>query len=234
MKGLIVSRTRTALAALAGALTIAAVVVPSSGAGAADDCVAWGALPARVVLGPQGVTVHSTLHGSPACAGATADNGATATLRGPARRDDIELRWAHIGAGDEATYYPSLNRPGTYRIVDGNLQTYDAEYVHIPAAWHETTTVLKYEGRFTGVTRRGASVAATLQFYGSLGWQDHSRVPVSLQRRTSSGGWQTVARAHSASDGQVRFAVAGGRYRLVSASTGVVWGTAGYIGASPA
>ena len=227
------SRTRTALAAIAGLITLTAVVVPTSGAGAATDCVAWGSLPSRVVLGPDGVTVHSTLHASSACAGVTADNGATATLRSPAARDDIQLRWSRIGAGDDATYYPSLDRPGTYRIVDGDLQTYDAEYVHIAATWHETTTVLKYEGHFAGVTRHRASLAATLKFYGSLGWQDHSRVVVSLQRRSSSG-WRTVARTRSASGGRVRFAVGSGRYRLVSAATGVVWGTVAYPGASPA
>ncbi len=236
------SRIRTALAALAGAVALAAVLVPTSvlgptpGAGASDGCVAWGTLPARVVLGPDGVTVRATLQATSACRGVTTDNGATATLRGPDRRDDIELRWSRIGASDEATYYPSLNHPGTYRIVGGDLQTYDAKYVHIPATWRETATVVKYAGRFSGVARRGRSVTATLEFYGRLGWQHHSNVAVSVQRYAGSGKWHTVARTHSGSGGRVAFAgiARGGTYRLVSAATGVVWGTAHRLGANPA
>jgi hypothetical protein len=228
------SRTRAVLAVLAGAAALAAVLVPTSGAGAADGCVAWGTLPARVVLGPNGVTVHTTLHATAACRGATMDNGATATLRGPDSRSDVNLRWSRIGGGDQSTYYPSLDRPGTYRIVDGDLQTYDAKYVHIPATWRATTTVLKFEGRFAGVSRRGTSLAATLQFYGRLGWQHHSNVAVSLQRYAGSGQWRTVARTRSASGGRVSFTGVGrGSYRLVSASTGVVWGTARRLGANP-
>ena len=229
-------RIRAALAAVAGVVTLATLLVPTSGAGAADGCVAWATLPARVVLGPDGVTVHTTLRGTAACHGVTTDNGGTATLAGPDRRSDLGLRWSRIGASDQATYYPTLNRPGTYRIVDGDLQTYDAKYMHIPATWRETTTVLKYAGRFTGVTHQGASVTATLQFYGRVGWQHHSNVAVALQRYVGSGEWRTVARTHSGSGGRVSIGGwrSGATYRLVSGSTGVVWGTAHRIGANPA
>lgn len=229
--------TRTAsAAALAAALVGAAVLVPSSGAGAGDACVAWGRLPARVVLGPQGVTVRTTLAGTAACTGITADNGGSAVLRGPGRNNDVPMRWMRIGDSDEATYYPSLNQPGTYRLEDGALQTYDAQYRRIPASWRATSTAVKFAGRFVHVARGRTGVTATLEFYGRVGWQNHRGVPVTLQRWSGSA-WRTIARGHSSSTGHVRLGVrtsSRARYRLVSATTKYVWTTTRHFGASPA
>src|SRR4051812_50063745 len=108
--------------------------------------------------------------------------------------------------------------------------------MHIPATWRETTTVLKYAGRFTGVTHQGASVTATLQFYGRVGWQHHSNVAVALQRYAGSGEWRTVARTHSGSGGRVSIGGwrAGAPDRPVSGSTGGGWGGGARVGADPA
>jgi hypothetical protein len=224
-----VSRTTASLSALIASTALAtlAVVVPSTGAGAAGSCTAWGTLPRRVTLGPNGATVRTTLHGTAACAGITTDNGGTAALRGPGSNDDVPLRWTHFGATDEATYYPSLNRPGTYRVVDGRTQTYDAKYVHIASTWRPTATVVKYRGRFTDVSRSASGVTASLEYYGRLGWHRHGDILVSLQRRSPSGTWHQVTRAHTSSSGRVHLSArisASADYRLVSASSTNVWG----------
>lgn len=224
-------RTTAALGALAA--TTAAVAIPLTGAGASDSCVAWGTLPARVTLGPHGATIHTALHGTSGCAAQSFDNGGRAVLRAADRSDDVPLRWARFGATDQATYYPSLNRPGTYRVVDGSTQTYDGDENRIPSTWRATSTVVKYQGRFASVSRGTGGVSAALQFYGESGWHGHRDVSVTLQRRTSSG-WHTVARSHSGTGGRVHFKLTrGGTYRLVSATSTNVWGTTRVLGADP-
>lgn len=211
----------TALVAVAGLVSI-----PGGGAGAADSCVAWASLPSRVALGGSAVDVRSTLHGTPACTGVTADAGAHAVLNGPGpSTSDYPLLWTRLGDTDTATMYASFTVPGTYRISGANLQTYDAGYSHIPNVWRTTTTTVKYAGRFAGISRTARTIAATLQFHDKYQWRSHADVTVYLQRHTASG-WQTVARAASSSRGQVGFRAGSGSYRLVSASTGLVWTTA--------
>jgi hypothetical protein len=215
-------------------LVAVAVVVPTSGAGAGDGCVAWGTLPARATLAPHGVTVHTTLHGTAACAGVTADNGASALLRGPAGEHSVPMRWLAFGDHDQATFYPGLDRPGSYRLVDGKVQSYDAEYELIPATWRSTVMSVKYAGRFAGVSRTGSRVTATLQYYGAAGWRGHASVPVSLQQRTASG-WHTLATTHASSSGRVHLAAhlsADGSYRLVSATSRDVWAASRQLGPS--
>lgn len=221
------SRKTTALAALGGLATLAALTVPATGAGADDACTAWGSLPARVALGPHGATVHTTLRGTAACRGVTADNGATALLTGPGRNDDVPLRYPRFGGSDEATYYASLNRPGTYRVVNGKPQTYDANYVRIPATWHVTSTEVKYGGRLVNVAQDGSGVSATLQSYGKYGWAAETGVRVSLQRRLADGSWRTVAIGRTSGSGRVHIAhgmSSSADYRLAAATTDETWG----------
>jgi hypothetical protein len=221
------SRTTSVLAATGALATLAALLLPASGARASGgSCTAWGTLPARVVLGPSGATVRTSLHGTAGCRPGSFDNGGTAVLRGPGRNDDVPMRWDRFGATDEAVYYPSLNEPGTYRLVDGETQIYDRDERHIPSTWHATSTVVKYKGRFVRVST-GGGVTATLQSYGYTGWAGHRRVVVHLQKRTASGTWRTVASARSGAGGRVHLAArasTSGNYRLVSATTASVWG----------
>jgi hypothetical protein len=219
----------TALIALAALLAI-----PGGGAGAANSCIAWATLPSRVALGGGPVVIRSTLRGTPACRGVTADSGAHAVLNGPGRStSDYPMLWTHLGDTDTATMYASFTVPGTYRISGAELQTYDARYFHIPNDWRTTATVVKYAGRFAGVTRTSRTVAATLQFHDQYEWRAHGGVSVALQRRTATGTWQTVAHTHSSSNGRVSLpARSGGTYRLASASTGVAWGAAHALSSS--
>jgi hypothetical protein len=211
----------------------ALLAIPGAGAGAANACVAWATLPSRVALGGGPVVVRSTLRGTPACRGITADAGAQAVLDGPGRStSDYPMLWTHLGDTDRATMYASLTVPGTYRISGADLQTYDARYFHIPNDWRTTATVVKYAGRFVGVTRTSRTIAATLQFHDQLEWRSHGKVSVALQRRTASGAWHTVARTRASSNGQVSFRANGGRYRLVSASTRLVWTATRALGSS--
>jgi hypothetical protein len=205
------------LAAVLGAAAL--LVVPSAPAGSATSgCVAWASLPHRVALAGHVVYVRSTLHGTAACRGVTADAGGSATLRGPS---DFPLRWDHVGATDTAPF-SSLDALGTYRIRTGDLQTYDASYVHIPYVWRATSTVVKYAGRFVRVARGGGRVSATLQYYARYGWEPHARVVVRLQRHRD-GAWHAVARHRSSGSGRVTFALRRGTYRLVSVTTARVW-----------
>jgi hypothetical protein len=228
------SRLAVALstALLAGA---ALLTIPGGGAGAADSCVAWASLPARVALSGQGVEVRSTLQGTPACTGVTADAGAHALLNGPGpSTSDYPMLWTHLGDTDSATMYASFTVPGTYTIRDADLKTYDARYFHIPNQWRATSTTVKYAGRFAGVTRTSRTIAATLQFHDKYQWRSHGDVAVALQRRTAAGTWQTVARAETSAQGRVAFRAGSGSYRLTSASTGLVWSTVRSLGTSRA
>jgi hypothetical protein len=230
-----VPRLARVLALSAAALGAAAlVVVPGSGAGSATSCLAWASLPARVTLGARPVVVHTTLRGTAGCRPVTADAGSSGVLNGPGpSTQDFPLRWDSLGATDTATFYLSLSRPGTYRISDGDLQVYDARYIRIPSQWRSTSTAVKYAGRFAGVARRGATVHATLQYQTAYGWRAHTHVLVALQRR-DAGAWHTVARTRSSSSGAVNLRASSGSYRLVSAATGVVWGSTLGLGSSRA
>jgi hypothetical protein len=96
-------------------------------------------MPTRVTAGRiNPTTVRITLRATAACRGVTADAGATATLRGPDGRK-YPMLWNHLGASDSMSFVASLNAPGQYRLVGGNLQTYDALYRHIPFTWRVTT-----------------------------------------------------------------------------------------------
>lgn len=226
----------TALAATVSTVT-AALIPPLSGAGAtataaapSGACVAWGSLPARVALGPAPVTVVSTLRGTPTCTGITADAGAQATLRDPA--GNYPMVWSHLGGQDSASLLVPDNRPGTYRLESGRLQTYDAAYERIPATWRVTETVVKYAGRVVGVQRGAGRVFATVQAYGPAGWQGVGGVPVTAQQ-LRSGHWTTVASARTSASGGVRLGLPGrGQYRLVSADTGRAWGATAVLGAT--
>ena len=221
------ARTTSALAAVGGLVTLAALLVPASGAAAGDSCTAWGTLPARVTLGPHGATIRTTLRGTAACTDASLDNGATALLTGPGRNDDVPLRWEHFGATEQATYYPTINRPGTYRVVSGNVQVYDAQSIRIPAQWRDTQTVVRYRGRFAHVAAGRSGVTATVLAYGRSGWAPQAKVRVVLQRRAAGGSWRTVASGRSSGSGRVQLAArvrSAADYRLVSASTADVWG----------
>jgi hypothetical protein len=233
-----VSRTIPAIGLAAATAAVAtAVLLPISAAGADNSCVAWGTLPARVVLDPNGATVRTSLHGTAACTGVSFDNGGSAVLRGPGANNETPLRWMRFGATDEATYYPSLNRPGTYRVIDGRTQSYDADEDRIPSSWRSTTTVVKYKSRFTAVRRSGAGITATLQAYGRIGWQAQRHVKVVLQRRTASGTWHTVARGQTSGGGRVHLAArisASADYRLVSAAGTDAWGASRILSANRA
>jgi hypothetical protein len=223
---------------LAVAAAAAAVVVPAAAAGAGSTaCTAWGTLPARATLGPHGLTLRPVLHGTAACKGVTADSGGTATLQAPVRKDDVPMRWSNFGDSDSATFYPSINRPGTYRLVDGRTQTYDANYERIPASWRVTSTVVKDASRLVHVGRTGSGVSATLQAYGRTGWQAETGVRVSLQRRAADGSWHVVARARTASNGRVllRHGLSStATYRIVAGSTTTAWGAVRGLSASRA
>ncbi len=216
--------SRVTLAITAALLAGAALVtIPASPAGSATSCVAWAGLPSRVSLAGREVVVRATLHGSPACRGVTADSGGSATLNGPGpSRSDFPLRWAHLGSSDSAPFY-ALDTLGTYRIRNGDLQTYDARYLHIPFEWRTTSTVVKYAGRFAGVSRHGATISARLQYYAKYGWVAHPGVVVRLQRRAADSTWHTLARKQSSAAGRVAFVAASGTYRLVSTTTASVW-----------
>jgi len=222
-----VARSTFVIAALGGATALAALLVPASGAAAGDSCTAWGTLPAHVALGPHGATIHTTLRGSAACTDADLDNGATALLDGPGRSGDVSMRWAHFGASDQVTYYATVNRIGTYRLVDGDVQVYDQQSIRIPATWHESQAVVKYRGRFTRLAIDGSGVSANLEAYGRSGWASQAGVRVTLQRRAADGTWHAVARGRSTSGGRVHLEAkvrASGDYRLVSATTADTWG----------
>jgi hypothetical protein len=222
--------------ALAGLVALGAVLVPGGPVGAATGCVAWGALPARIALaGTNGSTVRTTLRGTAECRGITADNGAEGTLRGPSGNDVFPLRWLHFGARDEATVYAALNRPGTYRLTGGNVQTYDAKYRRIPATWRATTVSVRYAGRLSSVSVTSSTVTATLTMYGSRGWHAHANTAVSLQRRSGSGDWHTIANTRSDARGRVGFGVhlsSRYGYRLVSATSPHVWSASRSVGSS--
>lgn len=223
------ARPTSALAALGSVAVLAALLVPTSGAAAGDSCTAWGTLPARVTLGPHGATIRTTLHGTAGCSDASLDYGATALLAGPGRNDDVPLRWARFGDAEQATYYPTLNRPGTYRVVDGDVQVYDAQSIRIPSGWRDTRTVVKYRGRFTSVAVGRSGASATLQAYGHTGWAGQADVRVALQRRTARGSWRTIATGRSSGSGRLHLAArvnSSAAYRLVSATTADVWGAA--------
>jgi hypothetical protein len=232
-------RIATALAsaaAIAAGALIAFVAIPTSPAGSATSCVAWASLPAKVSLAGREVYVRATLHGSPECAGATTDNGGTGTLNGPGRStSDFPLRWERIGDSDTAPFYASINALGTYRISNGDLQTYDTQYRHIPFEWHTTSTVVKLAGRFRGVTVGGGAVSARLQYYAKYGWEPHAGVLVVLQRAVGdSHEWHTVGQARTSGAGRVGFGIGSGHYRLVSATTGSVWSTTTWLPSSSA
>jgi hypothetical protein len=234
MEGLLLSRVAIALstALLAGAALLA---IPGGGAGATDSCVAWASLPARVALSGQAVDVRSTLQGTAACTGVTADAGAHAVLNGPGpSTSDYPMLWTHLGDTDSATMYASLTVPGTYTISGADLKTYDARYFHIPNQWRTTSTTVKYAGRFAGVTRTSGTIAATLQFHDKFQWRSHGNVAVALQRRTAAGTWLTVARTEASDSGRVAFRTGSAPYRLVSATTGLVWGSVRSVGATSA
>jgi hypothetical protein len=218
---------KTYVVAGIGALaTAAAVALPGGGAGAAAHCTAWGTLPGRVSLGPHQATVHTTLHGTAACTDSGMDGGATAVFRTPGKQDDVPLRWTSFGDTDEASFYAALDRPGTYRIVNGRARVYDRDYMQVSASWKATSTQVKYQGRFARVAAGASGVTATLQGYGRRGWFGHRNVRVVLQRKTADG-WTTVAGGRSGRGGHVHLAahLSGVRdYRLVSASTKTVWG----------
>jgi hypothetical protein len=226
--------SRVAVALSTALLTGAALLaIPGGGAGAAESCVAWAGLPARVALSGQPVEVRSTLHGTAACTGVTADAGAHALLNGPGpSTSDYPMLWTHLGDSDTATMYASFTVPGTYTIRGADLKTYDARYFHIPNQWRATSTTVKYAGRFAGITRTSRTIAATLQFHDKYQWRAHGKVAVALQRRTSAGTWQTVARTETSSRGRVAFRAGSGSYRLTSATTGLVWSTVRSLGSS--
>lgn len=217
-------------------LIAAAVVVPTSGAGADSGCLVWGTLPTHVALSPQGVTMRTTLRGTSDCTGSTADNGATATLVGPSGEHSVPIRWYEIDGSDQVTLYPSLDRVGTYQLVDGQLQAYDAQYELIRSEWHATTMYVKYVGGFSGVSRSATDVSATLQMYGPTGWYPHADVPVSLQESTSTG-WHTIGSTRSSSSGSVHITAhtsTAHTYRLVSATSAHVWSAGRTIASSAA
>ena len=219
--------SRLILALGSAAVAAALVTVPATGAGAGstEGCVAQATMPARVALGPTPVDLHITLTATPACTGVQTDNGGSATLVGPGgTTTNYPLRWYHLGAQDTAGFYPGLTQLGTYRITHGNLQTYDAEYLHIPYTWTPTATTVKYAGRFAGVSRSGRTVTATLQYFANSEWRAHRGIEVALQRQASgSTTWTTVATTHSSSSGAVSFRLGSGHYRLLSATSTWVW-----------
>lgn len=135
--------SRVSIAIVSAFVALAALVgLPSSPAGSATSCVAWAALPQHVTLrGARPATVHITLDATPACTGVSFDNGARAVLRGPGSGPNatFPIRWSHIGATYSVTLYAGINRPGTYRIAGGELQTYDRYAVHIPFTWRATS-----------------------------------------------------------------------------------------------
>jgi hypothetical protein len=224
--------SRVTIAISSAVIAVAALIVvpgPGAGAGSATTaCVAWAAVRPRIALGPRPAVVRTTLHGSAACAGVTTENGGSATLDGPGgSTSNYPMRWSHIGSSDTVEFYRGITEPGTYRFRSGDLQTYDAEYVHIPYTWRPTSATVRYAGRFTTISRAGARVSATLQYYAEFGWQSHAGVRTKLQRRdTRSHNWVTVASRRSSSAGRISFRVGSGQYRLASVTTGLVWGTA--------
>jgi hypothetical protein len=221
-------------AAIAAVLAAAGpVALPAAGAASAPTCVAEAAMPSRVALGARPVVLQVTLRGSSACRGVTTDNGGSATLDGPGgSSSNYPLRWARLGARDTVHFQLGLTKLGTYRISGGDLQTYDAEYMHIRYTWRSTSTSVKYVGRFAGISRSGGAVRATLQYYTNSGWHSHSGVGVELQRR-SSNSWHAIAHMRSSSAGRVSFRAGSGQYRLVSASSTYVW-TANHLVGSAA
>jgi len=222
-----VSRTTLIAAAAGGSALLAALLVPASGAAGAASCTAWGTLPARVALGPNGATIRTTLTGTADCRPGSLDNGGTATLAGPGRRGDTPMHWGRFGDSDAVTYYANIERPGTYRLVGGEVQLYDADEVRMPSRWRATSTVVKYRARLTHITVGGGAVNATLQGYGPTGWTPLAGVRVVLEHRTAGGAWRPVASARSGGAGRVALAAqarATAGYRLVSAATGDTWG----------
>ncbi|HKC28877.1 MAG TPA: hypothetical protein VKB75_12770, partial [Jatrophihabitans sp.] len=219
-------RVRTALTAAALGLA-ALIAIPAGQAGSATSCVAWASMPAHVSLGPNEVKVHVTLTGTAACRGVTADSGGSGTLNGPGpSTSDFPLMWDHLGASDTADFYASLNTLGTYRVAGGSLQTYDAQYNHIPYTWRTTAMVVKYAGRFARVTHQNGRLTASLRYYARDNWRAESGVAVHLQRY-SSGAWRTVATHRTAGSGWVSFRAGRGNYRLVSDSTNSIWSATG-------
>jgi len=222
-----VSRQTLLAAAVGGSAVLAALLVPSSGAAGAASCTAWGTLPPRVALGPSGATIRTTLAGTAGCRPGSLDNGGTATLAGPGRRGDAPMHWGRFGDSDSVTYYATIERPGTYRLVDGEVQTYDADEVRIPSRWRTTATEVKYRGRLTHVTVGGGAVSATLQGYGPTGWTPLAGLRVVLEHRAAGGAWHAVASADTGRTGRVSVhakARATSDYRLVSAGTADTWG----------
>jgi hypothetical protein len=220
-----VSRVSTAIITAAIGVT-ALVAVPAGQAGSATSCVVWASMPARLSLGPNEVKVRVTLTGTPACRGVTADSGGRATLNGPGpSTSDFPLMWDHLGASDTAPFYASLNTLGTYRVAGGDLQTYDAQYNHIAFTWRPTSMVVKYAGRFAGISHQNGRLTATLRYYARDSWRAQSGVAVHLQRRAASGAWQTVATHRTVASGWLSFRAGRGNYRLLSDSTASVWST---------
>ncbi len=222
--------SRFTLALGSAAVAVAALVtIPAAGAGAGSTggCVAQASMPTRVALGVHPVVLRTTLVGTAACTGVQTDNGASATLVGPGgTTTNYPMRWGRIGGQDTATFYLGLTQLGTYRITGGDLQTYDARYLHIAYTWTPTATTVKYVGRFAGVARSSSTLSATLQYYSASGWHRHARIAVVLQRQAAgSTTWTSVATTHSSSSGGVAFHVGSGRYRLVSATSTNVWST---------
>ena len=221
------SRKTLIAAAAGGSALLAALLVPASGAAGSTSCTAWGTLPARVALGPDGATIRTTLAGTAECRPGSVDNGGTATLAGPGRRGDTPMHWGRFGDSDAVTYYATIERPGTYRLVDGQVQLYDADEVRMPFRWRDTSTVVKYRARLVHVAVAGGAVRATLQGYGPTAWTPLAGVRVVLEHRAADGSWHAVRAARTGGAGRVALsgpARATADYRLVSASTGDVWG----------
>jgi hypothetical protein len=215
------SAVSAAIVSTAGAV----LLVPAGGAGASSGCIGWGQLPARVALGPAQVSVTATLRGTSSCSGVTFDNGGSGDLRGP-NGADYPYIWPHLNGSDTATMTATVTPTGTYTIANGNVQTYDANSERIAYTWQATSTVVKYASRWVDGRCTGGTIAAILQTYGHEGWQNYAGVPVSLQRRTSSG-WVTVERGHTDPSGGAAFRVPSpGTYQIVSVDTGSTWGSA--------
>jgi hypothetical protein len=199
------------------ALASAAVTLDSGAAGAATArCTAWGTLPAHVSLGAKAVTVTMVLTGSSGCQGQGFDNGATATLRGPAGQPADPQRWKKFGAGERQTFAITLDKTGTYTLRNGNVQLYDGNSVRVPWTWRRTSTVVKHAAAFRHVTRSHSTITADLRTYTTQGWKAQSNDAVVLQRRSGST-WKSVVQERSSRSGAVAFSLStGGSYRLVS------------------
>ena len=124
----------------AAAAVTAAVTIGGSPAGAAASCTARAVVPKTLTThATRAATLHMTLRGTSGCQAATFDNGASAYLVSPSGRERISLLWHRFGTTETQDLYSNLDESGTWHVVGGTTQTYDADYVRIPSHWQTTS-----------------------------------------------------------------------------------------------